>query len=313
MSDPRKGKSIWKRFDKPRGEGKVESDGKLFYRIDRKTGRTVTNLLEWERSWKNVKILKYPTRFANELRLGVRENPTIEQILTNNVMLPEVDTAREYWTPTVEQNIQLATIEDQAIRATISNAMFLEWRQANLAENARRKALNEVAKTRIDLEVKDLKERKDTINKIMGEILEDMTKASRDKIEKYSVPAEDMEDEEETQTLEEARERGDWLFIFEAARETHLMPGITDDPVLIYERQEQEKEVLSRLKHTYGDFNKWITLFEDQITTCETVGVELSEEAKILYFMSNLNDSIFGEVKANYMNLITRALYPQKL
>ena len=72
MSDLRKGKSIWKRFDKPLGEGKVESDGKLFYRIDKKTGRTVTNLLEWERSWKNVKILKYPTRFANELRLGVR-------------------------------------------------------------------------------------------------------------------------------------------------------------------------------------------------------------------------------------------------
>ena len=51
----------------------------------------------------------------------------------------------------------------------MSNAMFLEWRQANLAENARRNALNKVSKTRIDLEVKDLKERKDTINKIIGE------------------------------------------------------------------------------------------------------------------------------------------------
>ena len=163
--------------------------------------------------------------------------------------------------------------------------------------------MNEVAKRRIDLEVKDLKERKDTINKIMGEILEDMTKTSRDKIEKYMKPIETVEEEEETQTLEEARERGDWLFIFEAARETHLMPGITDDPVLIYERQELEKETLSRLKHTHGDFNKWITLFEDQITTCETVGVELSEEAKVLYFMNNLNDGIFGEIKANYMNL----------
>ena len=40
MSDPRKGKSIWKRFDKPKGESKVESDGKLYYRIE-------TNLLEW--------------------------------------------------------------------------------------------------------------------------------------------------------------------------------------------------------------------------------------------------------------------------
>ena len=47
--------------------------------------------------------------------------------------------------------------------------------------------MNEVSKTRIDLEVKDLKERKDTINKIMGEILKDMTRASRDKIEKIKV------------------------------------------------------------------------------------------------------------------------------
>ena len=91
-----------------------------------------------------------------------------------------------------------------------------------------------------------MKERKDTINKIMGEILEDMTKASRDKIEKYSV----LHDEEETQTLEEARERGDWLFIFEAARETHLMPGITDDPVLIYERQDRERDPIKTEAHS---------------------------------------------------------------
>ena len=111
-----------------------------------------------------------------------------------------------------------------------------------------------------------------------------MTMASRDNIEKYSVPVEHMEDEEETQTLEEARERGDWLFIFEAARKTHLMPGITDDPVLVYERQELEKETLSRLKHTHENFNKWITLLEDQITTCETVGVEYRRRPK--FFIS---------------------------
>ena len=38
------------------------------------------------------------------------------------------------------------------MRTMSANLMFLEWRQANLAENARRKALNEGAKTRIDLE-----------------------------------------------------------------------------------------------------------------------------------------------------------------
>ena len=55
------------------------------------------------------------------------------------------------------------------IRTARQNVMFLAWRQAQQAENARRKAMNEVAKTRIDLEVQDLKERRDTINKIMGE------------------------------------------------------------------------------------------------------------------------------------------------
>ena len=78
MGDLSKGKSVWKRYEKPRMEARTENDGKLFHRINKKTGRVETNLLEWERSSKNVRLLKYPTRFANELRLGVRENPTVE-------------------------------------------------------------------------------------------------------------------------------------------------------------------------------------------------------------------------------------------
>ena len=122
----------------------MENDGKLFSRTDRRTGRPITNLLEWERSWKNVKILKYPTRFANELRLGVRDNPTVEQVLQANVMLPEVDTSREFWGPNADQVIELSANEDMELRAARANAMFLQWRRANLDENARRKALNEV-------------------------------------------------------------------------------------------------------------------------------------------------------------------------
>ena len=51
---------------------------------------------------------------------------------------------RDYWVPTPEQVTALAALE-------IAGA---------------------VAKTRIDLEVKDLKERSDTISKIMGAVLE---------------------------------------------------------------------------------------------------------------------------------------------
>ena len=73
----------------------------------------------------------------------------------------------------------------------------------------------------------------------------------------------------------------------------------------MFEKQEQEKEYLSKMKHISG-----ITRFEDQVETCETIGVELSEEAKMFYFMNNLNDSIFGDVKSKYMDLSTRALFP---
>ena len=37
---------------------------------------------------------------------------------------------------------------------------------------------------------------------------------------------------------------------------------------------------LGSLETATGDFNRWITRFEDQMETYETIGVELSEEAK---------------------------------
>ena len=73
----------------------------------------------WERPWKNVKTLKYPTRFANELRLGVRDNHELDQILQANVILPVVDATREYWNPTIEEQAALNVIEDEERHRTI--------------------------------------------------------------------------------------------------------------------------------------------------------------------------------------------------
>ena len=113
-----------------------------------------------------MKILKFQARYAEELRAGVRANPTIEQILVANVMLPDVDTTREYWIPNPEQAAELAAINPRAAQNARRTEMLIAWRRAQLMENARRNTLNEVTNTRIDLEVKDFKERKDTILKI---------------------------------------------------------------------------------------------------------------------------------------------------
>ena len=70
-------------------------------------------------------ILKYATRFASELRSGIRENPTVEEMLAANAMLPEVDTTREFWVPGPEQAEGLAAIKDAGARAAIETAMFV--------------------------------------------------------------------------------------------------------------------------------------------------------------------------------------------
>ena len=99
-------KSKFSKGKKPEVESKREDGDKLYYSINRKTGRVESNFLEWERSWKNVKILQFPVRYAEELRSGQRGVHTAEQILARNVMLPEVDTARELRLPTPEQAVE---------------------------------------------------------------------------------------------------------------------------------------------------------------------------------------------------------------
>ena len=102
-------------------------------------------------------------KYAEELRSGQRAEYTVEQILARNRMQPEVDTDREFWLPTAEQTAELEALNARP-RAIKETEFYLAWRQARQQENARRKAQNEITKTRIDLETKVLQERQDTIS-----------------------------------------------------------------------------------------------------------------------------------------------------
>ena len=159
--------------------------------------------------------------------------------------------------------------------------------------------------------MKDLKEKADTVSKIMGEVLEDMTKTSRDRIEKHR--RDPMgEDGEDATTLDEARERTRQMnFHLPCGQGDPSVSGCSQRPHPdVREARAGEKLQLSKMKHESGDFNRWITKFNNQITACETIGVELTEEAQILYLIMNLNDAIFGGIKANFLDLSTRALFP---
>ena len=95
-----------------------------------------------------------------ELSSGQRAEYTVEQILARNRVLPEVATDIEFWLPTAEQTTELEALNARR-RAIKETEFYLAWRQARQQENARRKAQNEITKTRIDLETKVLQERQD--------------------------------------------------------------------------------------------------------------------------------------------------------
>ena len=61
-----------------------------------------------------MKILQFTARYAEEVRTGQGGVYTVEQILVRNVMLPEVDTARELWLPTPEQSAELVGPRSEA-------------------------------------------------------------------------------------------------------------------------------------------------------------------------------------------------------
>ena len=123
-------KSKFSNGKKPEVESKREDDDKLYYRINKKTGRSETNYLEWERSWKNVKILQFPAKYAR--------NRGLSSILARNRMLPEVDTDRDSWLPTAEQTMELEVLNTRP-RAIKETEFYLAWRQARLQENATRR------------------------------------------------------------------------------------------------------------------------------------------------------------------------------
>ena len=111
----------------------------------------------------------------------------------------------------------------------------------------------------------------------MGEVLEDMTRASRERVEKYVKELAEGQNPAILATdLDRAREIGDWLFVFEAARETHMFQGAADDRVLMFEKQEQEKarrscayvrEARALFPDTYEEMKQRVIAEYGQITS----------------------------------------------
>jgi uncharacterized protein YifE (UPF0438 family) len=122
----------------------------------------------------------------------------------------------------------------------------------------------------------------------------------------------DPESAMKANTIEEAYEKYDWLFIFEAAMVLHLHADFTVDKANILECQEKAINKLKSLKHEQGLIQVWLKKFDDAIEECETLGATVTDEMKRIYLMKNINEKLFEQTLVLWQGVITRMSFPDR-
>jgi hypothetical protein len=150
----------------------------------------------------------------------------------------------------------------------------------------------------------------------MGQVMADMTPESRRMVMKWVRNEDkDMSDPEsvlKADTIEEAYQKNDWLFIFEAAMVMHMHAGCTVDETTILEWQEKSITKLKNMKHEQGSIQVWLQQFNDGIKECETMGATISNELKCIYLMQNINKKIFEQTLILWRGVLARKTFLDK-
>jgi hypothetical protein len=206
----------------------------------------------------------------------------------------------------------MKTIEDQEDRKRFKQRLFIQWKAVNQAENKLIEEINTINESKRKEILKLERTHSDTVSKLFSDILGSMDRQSRELVERYVLKT--MEDEEETTySFGDAMYNENWYYLFEVAKETHVMRYTNENARTIDIRQEAEEDKLKQTKHRYGTLVDWIQRFEDQLDVCESVGLQLTEEKKCRTFINNLNPILFEDTIRNYFNRATSTYFPTSL
>jgi hypothetical protein len=196
--------------------------------------------------------------------------------------------------------------------------MMAKWAEGQAKINAIIKATNDTIKKQRDeiIAKGDESTRKNMITKLMGQVMADMTSESRCMVMKWvrneNKDENDPESALKADNIEEAYEKYDWLFVFEAALVTHMHADCNVDETTILERQEKTIKKLKNLKHEQGSIQVWLQKFDDAIKECETMGATVTDEMKRIYLMKNINEKIFELTLVLWQGVLTRKSFPDK-
>ena len=290
-------------------------EGRLYQKIGR-SGENESNALSWIRSWKQYKIADCSPEIQQSLKDFVRVNYDIAGKTASLEYESELPSSKDHWTPSPAERLVLAAMEgDEKTWREIE--FFREWSQIQTFQNAQIKHRNDMKKVQKDEIVKLGGEAyKRMINSLMGRVLEDMTADSRREIEGWTRDPDEVIQlvGGETRamiadTLDQAYEKGDWLFLFEAVQKTHLVRPLPKEDTAVRARQNLMVENLKKIKHTSGSFERWLQKFEDYQLICETAGCVIEDVDMRNYLMDALNPKIFARLLTEWRKTVGRPTF----
>ena len=166
------------------------------------------------------------------------------------------------------------------------------------------KAANECQKTLRDVVAKDFADYPEKVTMIFADINASMTEVSGLKVQAYKrvFPGTANYMDYDTAVAQQ-----NWLWMYEAAKATHLMRVVEKDAVVLLERQQAECAELRAFHQGHQEFTFWLRRFEDKKRTVEAVGYKLSDLEKLVALVNSLNSEVFDDLKRTWGNLSLRA------
>ena len=225
-----------------------QREGKLYQRIG-KSGENETNALSWIRSWKQFKMGEYPPEVLQSLKDFVRYKYDISELTRGLNYEPEGPTSKDSWTPTADQRNELSKLLDDE-KVWRERELYKAWFEIQSEANAKIRDRNDIRKAqKDDIVKKGGSTYRQVVSKLMGAILADMSTESRQEIEQWTRdPSEEIilvggeTRDMIADNMDEAHEKSDFLFIFEAVQKTHLVrPMHKEDTVAVYRDTEEDQ------------------------------------------------------------------------
>jgi len=285
--------------------------------FDPKTNQITSNFYPWRRKWQQTRIGTYGDEYIRAFEAGASEPFNLEDELTAYPLERELDITEASWPMSIVQADELSVIDSRTHREVRKKEMYIAWQTIRIQRNNVIKNTNSINEVKRKLLVEKGEKRKDQDAKLFADILASMDRSSRETIESYvhGVTTEIGDgggsiESSGKYSVTEARNNGNWYYLFQIAEQTHVRRITNEDPIAQQERQDIEEAKLKSLVHTGGKFTAWQQAVRDQFDSCVAVGKDFSDEQRRIIYMNILNREIFAEMRKDWENPRTRATFP---